>query len=103
MFGNVDTWLMWNLTGKHVTDVSNASRTLLFDLRKATWSTEMCDFFGIPLEILPKICSSAEVYGHINSGRPYNQYSNQQKSYMIYGRFKTEKVDGYCQLMKEGL
>lgn len=72
MFGNVDTWLMWNLTGKHVTDVSNASRTLLFDLRKATWSTEMCDFFGIPLEILPKICSSAEVYGHINSGRPYN-------------------------------
>uniref|UniRef100_A0A0N5AME3 Probable glycerol kinase n=1 Tax=Syphacia muris TaxID=451379 RepID=A0A0N5AME3_9BILA len=67
MFGNVDSWIVWNLTGKHVTDVTNASRTLLFDLEKAEWSSEMCDFFGIPMSILPEVHSSAENYGQIIS------------------------------------
>uniref|UniRef100_A0A0K0DD57 Probable glycerol kinase n=1 Tax=Angiostrongylus cantonensis TaxID=6313 RepID=A0A0K0DD57_ANGCA len=59
LFGTVDTWLIWKLTGEHLTDVTNASRTLLFDLHKRKWSTEMCEFFDIPQDILPRIMSSA--------------------------------------------
>ncbi|VDM53301.1 unnamed protein product [Angiostrongylus costaricensis] len=68
LFGTVDTWLIWKLTGEHVTDVTNASRTLLFDLHKRKWSTEMCEFFNIPQDILPRIMSSAEVYGTLTDG-----------------------------------
>lgn len=68
MFGNVDTWLLWKLTGKHITDVTNASRTNLLDLKERRWSTEMCKFFDIPMQILPEIRSSAEIYGPILSG-----------------------------------
>nr|CDJ80528.1 Carbohydrate kinase domain containing protein [Haemonchus contortus] len=68
LFGTVDTWLIWNLTGEHVTDVSNASRTLLLDLRKRKWSSELCDFFEVPSDILPTVKSSAEVYGAIIEG-----------------------------------
>ncbi|KAI6184042.1 putative glycerol kinase [Aphelenchoides bicaudatus] len=73
MFGTVDTWLIWNLTGgvrggKHITDVTNASRTLLLDLHKRKWSSELCNFFGIPYDILPEILSSAEVYGCMKDG-----------------------------------
>ncbi|CAD5211422.1 unnamed protein product [Bursaphelenchus okinawaensis] len=70
LFGTVDTWLIWKLTASkaHVTDVTNASRTLLLDLHKRKWSSELCTFFEIPMEILPSIKSSAEVYGHIQDG-----------------------------------
>ncbi|KAI6196874.1 Glycerol kinase [Aphelenchoides besseyi] len=68
MFGTVDTWLIYNLTGAHVTDVSNASRTLLLDLHKRKWSTELCNFFGIPHSIMPAIRSSAEIYGFLKHG-----------------------------------
>lgn len=68
MFGTVDTWLIWKLTGAYVTDVSNASRTLLLDLHKRKWSTQLCEFFDLPMEILPEIRSSAEVYGHFDKG-----------------------------------
>lgn len=70
LFGTVDSWLIWNLTGRgtHITDVSNASRTLLLDLHKVKWSNELCKFFDIPEHILPQIKSSAEVYGHIKDG-----------------------------------
>ncbi|KAL3123165.1 hypothetical protein niasHT_010335 [Heterodera trifolii] len=68
MFGTVDSWLMWKLIGIHATDVTNASRTLLMDLQKRKWSTEMCTFFDIPMEILPEIRSSAEIYGHLQKG-----------------------------------
>lgn len=72
MFGTVDSWLLYKLMGIHVTDVTNASRTLLFDLHKLQWSTELCQFFDIPIEILPTIRSSAEIYGHIKSGIGHN-------------------------------
>src|SRR5512142_1158420 len=62
LFGNVDTWLIWNLTGKHITDVTNASRTLLMDLRTLDWDDEILDTLGIPRRMLPRICSSSEVY-----------------------------------------
>ncbi|GMS87128.1 hypothetical protein PENTCL1PPCAC_9303, partial [Pristionchus entomophagus] len=68
MFGTVDSWLMWKLTGVHCTDVTNASRTLLFDLASRSWSTELCNFFHIPMDILPEIRSSAEIYGHFIEG-----------------------------------
>ncbi|CAJ0606356.1 unnamed protein product [Cylicocyclus nassatus] len=68
LFGTVDTWLIWKLTGEHATDVSNASRTLLLDLRKRKWSCQLCEFFGIPPHILPQIRSSAEIYGHFKGG-----------------------------------
>ncbi|KAF0107587.1 MAG: glycerol kinase [Anaerolineaceae bacterium] len=62
-FGNMDTWLIWNLTGAHVTDVTNASRTLLMDLKTLDWDAEILRVLGIPRAMLPKICSSSEVYG----------------------------------------
>ena len=64
-FGTVDSWLVWNLTGGkvHVTDVSNASRTLLFNLRTLDWDDELLDVFGIPRSMLPQVRSSSEVYG----------------------------------------
>uniref|UniRef100_A0A914Q853 Glycerol kinase n=1 Tax=Panagrolaimus davidi TaxID=227884 RepID=A0A914Q853_9BILA len=56
------------MTGHHVTDVSNASRTLLLDLHKRKWSTQLCEFFEIPQSVLPKIMSSAEIYGYMDHG-----------------------------------
>lgn len=64
LFGTVDTWLIWNLTkGKaFVTDATNASRTMLFDIHKMEWDTELLDYFKIPREMMPKVCSNSEVY-----------------------------------------
>lgn len=69
-FGTVDTWLVWNLTGGrvHVTDPSNASRTLLFNLRTGDWDEELLDLFRVPRGMLPQIASSSEVYGHTMVG-----------------------------------
>ncbi len=58
MFGTIDTWLVWNLTGEHVTDPSNASRTLLFDINTGQWSEELMSLFGIPESLLPRIVPS---------------------------------------------
>ncbi len=63
LFGNMDTWVIWNLTGAHVTDVTNASRTLLMDLKTLDWDEEILSILDIPRSMLPKICSSSEIYG----------------------------------------
>jgi len=63
LFGNMDTWIIWNLTGKHVTDVTNASRTLLMNLETLDWDEEILSLLYVPRAILPKICSSSENYG----------------------------------------
>ena len=63
LFGNMDTWIIWNLTGEHVTDVTNASRTMLMDLKTLNWDEEILSLLGIPGAMLPKICSSSEGYG----------------------------------------
>jgi glycerol kinase len=73
LFGNIDTFLVWHLTGGphggiHVTDVTNASRTQLMNLETLVWDRELLDVFGIPEAILPKICSSSEVYGEVKEG-----------------------------------
>ena len=66
MFGTVDTWLIWRLTrGEvHVTDVSNASRTMLFNINTLDWDQELLDLFDIPRSMMPEVKSSSEVYGH---------------------------------------
>lgn len=68
-FGTVDTWLVWKLTrGRtHVTDVSNASRTMLFNINTLTWDKELLDLLQIPESILPRVASSSEVYDHTNT------------------------------------
>eukprot|EP00727_Mastigamoeba_balamuthi_P001156 m51a1_g11037 putative glycerol kinase-like isoform x2 (506) ;mRNA; r:431338-433437 len=73
LFGNVDSWLIWNLTGGvnggvHVTDVTNASRTMLMNINTLRWDQTLCDFFGVPEVLLPRIRSSAEIYGRLASG-----------------------------------
>ncbi len=64
-FGTVDTWLAWNLTGGrlHITDVSNASRTMIFNIHTLEWDNELLDLFRIPLSVLPDVRSSSEAYG----------------------------------------
>ena len=68
LFGNMDTWVLWNLTGGvnggvHVTEPTNASRTMLMDVRKLQWDDSLCVVMGIPKSMLPEIKSSSEVYG----------------------------------------
>lgn len=69
LFGNTDTWVIWNLTGGpnggvHVTDVTNASRTMLMDVRELTWREDICADMTIPMSMLPEIKSSSEIYGY---------------------------------------
>lgn len=63
LFGTMETWLIWNLTGRHVTDVTNASRTLLMDLETLDWDEALLEAVGVPRACLPQICSSSQVYG----------------------------------------
>ncbi len=67
LFGTIETWLIWNLTGKkvHVTDYSNASRTMLFDIEKLCWDKTLCEKLGIPFNILPEVKESSCVYGTV--------------------------------------
>lgn len=72
LFGTPDTWVLWNLTGGvdggvHVTDVTNASRTLLCNISSLQWDDELLGAFGIPRSMMPEIKSSSEVYGHVHS------------------------------------
>ncbi len=72
LFGTIDTWLIWNLTGKrvHVTDYSNASRTMLFDVDNLCWDKYLCEKLDIPMSILPRVAPSSEVYGAVAQGIP---------------------------------
>jgi glycerol kinase len=66
LMGTIDTWLIWKMTrgGLHVTDVTNACRTLLFNINTLAWDDELLELFGIPRSMLPEVKSSSEVYGH---------------------------------------
>jgi glycerol kinase len=73
LFGNIDTWCIWNLTGGtdgglHITDVTNASRTLLMDLETLQWDEAIASAIGVPMSMLPEIRASSEVYGEVTSG-----------------------------------
>ena len=67
LFGNIDSWIIWNLTGVHVTDVTNASRTLLMNLETLNWDDEILSLLDIPRAMLPEIKSSSEIYGHVGA------------------------------------
>ena len=76
IFGTTDTWLLWWLTGGpdgglHLTDVTNASRTMLMDLQTLQWDDELCAIFDVPRSMLPEIRSSSEVYGHTREDGPF--------------------------------
>jgi glycerol kinase len=66
LFGTMETWLIWNATGRHVTDVTNASRTMLMNLATLNWDDEVLEAMGVPRACLPEIRSSSEVYGTSN-------------------------------------
>jgi glycerol kinase len=73
LFGNMDTWVIWNLTGGtdgglHITDVTNASRTMLMDLKTLGWDEQIADTIGVPTAMLPEIRPSSEVYGEVKVG-----------------------------------
>ncbi len=70
LFGTVDTWLIWKLTGgaAHVTDVTNASRTMLFNIHTREWDADICKLLDIPMCMLPKVCDSSAVYGTARIG-----------------------------------
>ncbi|CAN9498027.1 unnamed protein product [Ophioblennius macclurei] len=73
LFGTVDSWIIWCLTGGkdggiHCTDVTNASRTMLFNIHTMEWDSELCRYFDVPMEILPDVRSSSEIYGCMKCG-----------------------------------
>ena len=67
LFGTVDSWLVWKLTGGrvHITDATNAARTMIFDIHKLDWDDTLLQALGIPRAMLPRVCSSSEIYGHV--------------------------------------
>eukprot|EP00124_Ichthyophonus_hoferi_P000109 Ihof_evm29s3 gene=Ihof_evmTU29s3 len=76
LFGTMDSWLVWNLTGGceggvHVTDVSNAGHTFLMNIRTCKWDPVLCEAFGIPMKCLPEIRSSSEIYGYYKTDDGY--------------------------------
>ena len=68
LFGTVDSWLIWKLTGgiAHVTDYTNASRTMLYNIRDLCWDQRICDALDIPMEMLPAVCGCSQIYGTAN-------------------------------------
>jgi glycerol kinase len=84
-FGTVDSWLIWKLTeGKvHVTDVSNASRTMLYNIRELKWDAELLELMGIPHSMLPEVKSSSEVYGESFYGVPIAGIAGDQQAAMF--------------------
>src|ERR671914_502907 len=84
-FGTVDSWLVFKLTGEHVTDLSNASRTLLFDIRRRAWDGELCDLLGVDPRSLPAPRPSAEIYGKTERGVPVAGIAGDQQA-ALYGQ-----------------
>jgi len=68
LFGTMDSWLIWNLTGRHVTDVTNASRTMLMNIATLDWDEQLLDAIGVPRAMLPQIRPSSEIYGEARDG-----------------------------------
>jgi glycerol kinase len=89
-FGTIDSWLVWKLTGgkRHVTDVSNASRTMLFNIHKGDWDEELLKLFQVPREMLPQVASSSEVYGESRDGIPIAGIAGDQQA-ALFGQVCT--------------
>lgn len=95
-FGTIDSWLLWNLTAgrMHLTDVSNASRTMLFNIHSLDWDRELLTLFGIPESVLPEVRSSSEVYGQtsglFNSQIPVSGIAGDQQA-ALFGQMCVEE------------
>lgn len=96
-FGTVDSWLVWNLTGGkvHVTDVTNASRSMLYNIHTLQWDEELLQTFQIPFSLLPEVKSSSEVYGHtagqiLSAQIPIAGIAGDQQA-ALFGQLCTEK------------
>jgi len=97
ILGTIDTWLVWNLTKgeKHITDVTNASRTLMFNINTMDWDNELLELLTIPKSMLPEVKQSSEVYGHTNSTFfnakiPISGIAGDQQA-ALFGQMCTEK------------
>jgi glycerol kinase len=100
LFGNIDSWLIWKLTqGKaHVTDPTNASRTMLYDIQKQVWSKELCKLFSVPMQMLPEVRKSSGPFGETNelgSPVPILGVAGDQQS-ALFGHFATEIGQAKC-------
>ncbi|MDB6051659.1 MAG: glpK [Pseudomonas sp.] len=91
LFGTIDSWLIWKFTGGkvHVTDYTNASRTLLFNIHTLEWDEKMLQVLDIPREMLPEVRSSSEVYGHSKSGIPIAGIAGDQQA-ALFGQMCVE-------------
>jgi glycerol kinase len=94
LFGTMDTWLIWNLTGRHVTDVTNASRTMLMNLETLDWDPELLSAMDVPRTILPEIRSSSEVYG-THQGVPVASALGDQQA-ALFGQTCFAPGEGKC-------
>jgi glycerol kinase len=94
LFGTMDTWLIWNLTGAHVTDVTNASRTMLMNLDTLDWDDALLDAFGVPRAMLPQIRSSSEVYGNFDGAPVASALGDQQAA--LFGQTCFSPGEGKC-------
>jgi glycerol kinase len=98
LFGTMDCWLIWNLTGRHVTDVTNASRTLLMNIESLDWDDRLLEAVGVPRAMLPEIVASSEVYGEARgalAGTPVASALGDQQAAM-FGQACFEPGEGKC-------
>jgi glycerol kinase len=98
LFGTIETWLIWKLTGRHVTDVTNASRTMLMNLATLDWDEALLDAIGVPRAMLPEIRSSAEVYGEargVLAGVPVASALGDQQA-ALFGQTCFAPGEGKC-------
>ncbi|ANZ42065.1 glycerol kinase [Lentzea guizhouensis] len=94
LFGTMDTWLIWNMTGRHVTDVTNASRTMLMNLETLDWDPELVSAMDVPVSMLPEIRSSSEVYGSFEGVPVASALGDQQAA--LFGQTCFEPGEGKC-------
>ena len=98
LFGTIETWLIWKLTGRHVTDVTNASRTMLMNLATLDWDDALLDAIGVPRAMLPRIRASAEVYGEaggVLAGVPVASALGDQQA-ALFGQTCFSPGEGKC-------
>ena len=95
LFGTMDTWLIWKLTGRHVTDVTNASRTMLMNLATLNWDDDLLAAFGVPRAMLPEIKSSSEIYGKTHDGVAVSGALGDQQA-ALFGQTCFSPGEGKC-------
>jgi glycerol kinase len=96
-FGTIDSFLAWKLTGRHVTDYSNASRTMIFNMNTLDWDDELLELFGIKREFLPEVVDTAQFIGYTDDGIPVASLVGDQQA-ALFGQTAFQKGDVKCTL-----